>query len=388
MLERIMIIAGESSGELYGALLAKALLSRNAGLRIAGVGGERMESAGVELISVIASSFGIIEAIRTFGKIKKTFNKIVAALTSFAPQVVVLIDYPDFNISVAREAKKLGIKVLYYVSPQVWAWRIKRVETIGKLVDAMAVILPFEADLYRSTGIPCEFVGHPVMDEIAGVTGNSDSIKAELGLHPDAPVMVLMPGSRPHEVQKLLPVMAEAAAAMRERSPGYQFVMPVAPNLSAEVLSVINAELKKFDLHSLVITDHAVEALRSADIALIASGTATLQAALLGVPMVVLYKLSPFTYFVGKLVVKVRYVSLANILLDKSVRDDSGLRIRELLQGAANKRNIMEELARLSDSREYKNAMISQMEKVRELFLNRKASLRVAEMVEELNSQQ
>ncbi len=381
-----MIIAGESSGELYGALLAKMLLSRNPGLRISGVGGERMESAGVELISVISSSFGLIEAIRTFGKIKKTFKKIVAALTSFAPQVVVLIDYPDFNIPVAREAKRRGIKVLYYVSPQVWAWRIGRVATIGKLVDAMAVILPFEAELYRSTGIPCEFVGHPVMDEIAGVAGNSDSIKAELGLQPDRPVMALMPGSRPHEVQKLLPLMAAAAAAMKERSPEYQFVMPVAPNLGTEALSVMTNELKEFDPHSLVITDQAVKALLSADIALIASGTATLQAALLGVPMVVLYKLSAFTYFVGKLVVKVNYVSLANILLDKSVRDDSGLRIRELLQGAANKKNIMEELVHLSDSQEYRNAMISQMEKVRAFFLNRNASLRVAEMVEQLSN--
>jgi len=394
-----MIIAGESSGELYGALLAKALLSRNPGLRIAGVGGERMDSAGVELISVIASSFGLVEAIRTFGKIKKTFKKIVAALTSFAPQVVVLIDYPDFNIPVAREAKKRGIKVLYYVSPQVWAWRIKRVETIGKLVDAMAVILPFEAELYRGTGIPCEFVGHPVMDEIADFKigthpifsfeeekmGCVPILKSELGLYPDRPVMALMPGSRPHEVQKLLPVMAEAAAAMKERFPGYQFVLPVAPNLSAEALSVMSNSLKEFDLQSLVITDQAVKALLSADVALIASGTATLQAALLGVPMVVLYKLSPFTYFVGKLVVKVSHVALVNILLDKSVRDDSGLRIRELLQGAANKKNIMEELSRLSDSQEYRNAMISQMEKVRAFFLNRNASLRVAEMVERLN---
>src|SRR5208283_558389 len=138
---------------------------------------------------------------------------------------------------------------------------------------------------------------------------------------------------------------------------------------------------------SLIVTDNSVKALISADISLIASGTATLQAALLGVPMVVLYKLSPFTYFVGKLVVKVNHVSLVNILLDKSVGDDSGLRITELLQGAANKKNIMEELAHLSDSQEYKNAMISQMEKVRAFFLNRNASLRVAEMVEGLNSQ-
>src|SRR5208337_1208042 len=150
-----------------------ALKSKNPGLRIAGVGGERMKYAGVELISSIASSFGLVEAVRTFGKIRKTFKKIVAAFTSFAPQVIVLIDYPDFNIPLAREAKRRGIKVLYYVSPQVWAWRARRIATIGKLVDAMAVILPFEAELYRSSGIHCEFVGHPIMDEIAEVLGNT-----------------------------------------------------------------------------------------------------------------------------------------------------------------------------------------------------------------------
>ncbi len=384
-----MIIAGESSGELYGALLAKALKSHNPSLRIAGVGGERMKSAGVELISAIASSFGLIEAVRTFGKIKKTFQKIVSAFTSFDPQVIVLIDYPDFNIPVAREAKKRGIKVLYYVSPQVWAWRTKRITTIGKLVDAMAVILPFETELYRSSGIHCEFVGHPIMDEIAEVVANTGGvspleIKRDLGLQPDRPVMVLMPGSRPHEVKKLLPVMSAVAAALKKRSAEYQFVLPVAPNLSSDALSAIRNELMELTDHSLVITDDAIKALLSADSALIASGTATLQAALLGVPMAVVYKLSPFTYLVGRLVVKVSHVSLANILLDKSVPDDSGLRIRELLQGEANKKNIMEELIRISDDHEYRSAMLLQMQKVRSLFLNRNASLRVAEMVEKL----
>ena len=170
-----MIIAGESSGELYGSLLAGALKSRNPNLKISGVGREKMASAGVELISTIASSFGLVEAIRTFGKIKKTFRRILSAFISLAPQVVVLIDYPDFNIPLAREARKLNIKVLYYVSPQVWAWRMKRVVTISKLVDAMAVILPFEVDLYRDTGLPCEFVGHPAMDEIADLKTDGSS---------------------------------------------------------------------------------------------------------------------------------------------------------------------------------------------------------------------
>jgi lipid-A-disaccharide synthase len=413
MLERVMIIAGESSGELYGSLLAGALKSRNPNLKVSGVGGERMASAGVELISTIASSFGLVEAIKTFGKIKKTFRNILAAFSSFAPQVVVLIDYPDFNIPLAREARKRNIKVLYYVSPQVWAWRTKRTATIGKLVDTMAVILPFEVDLYRSTGLPCEFVGHPVMDEIDEVKRDSvaaGSVKAGLGLQPDRPVMVLMPGSRPHEVQKLLPVIADVAFAVKERFPEYQFVLPVAPNLfpvtqtrrhgdtetkqnelqfprvpASPRLSFDHPIFQSPDFH-FVTGEQSVKALMAADLAVIASGTATLQAALLGVPMVVVYKLSRLTFFAARLIVKVKHVSLANILLDKSVRDDTGLRITELLQRDANKDNIMKELTRLLDNQAYRNEMISQMEKVRALFVNRSASLRVAEIVEQLAS--
>ncbi|MBI3592487.1 MAG: lipid-A-disaccharide synthase, partial [Nitrospirae bacterium] len=356
MLERVMIISGESSGELYGALLARALKSRNPEMRIVGVGGDRMESAGVEFISRISSSFGLTEAIKTYGEIRKTFRKVVSAFKSFSPQVVVLIDYPDFNIRVAREAKRLGIRVLYYVSPQVWAWRMKRVKTIAELVDMMAVILPFEVDIYRQTDVRCEFVGHPVMDEITevvqdsgfgiadiGSAGLKSRGKNELGLLPDKPVMALMPGSRLHEVEKLLPVMADVATEMKRRYPDYQFVMPLAPNLDEALFPRYISEI----FH--VVKGRSIKALLSSDIALIASGTSTLQAALLGIPTVVIYKLSPLTYFIGKLIVKVKHISLVNILLDKSVEDDSGLRIRELLQADANKENIMSELVKISD---------------------------------------
>ncbi|MBF0558108.1 MAG: lipid-A-disaccharide synthase, partial [Nitrospirae bacterium] len=337
------------------------------------------------------SSFGLVEAIKTFGKIRKTFRKVLAAFSSFAPQVLVLIDYPDFNIPLAREARKRNIKVLYYVSPQVWAWRAKRVATIGKLVDMMAVILPFERDLYSGTGLRCEFVGHPVMDEMAEAGAKSGSVepgpaKAALGLDPDRPVMVLMPGSRPHEVRKLMPVMAEVAAAMKDRFPEYQFVLPVAPNLAPRAnfdafgLPIFGSA----DFHCLR-GEQSVRALMAADIAVIASGTATLQAALLGVPMVVVYKLSSFTYFAAKRIVKVKHVSLANILLDKSVRDDSGLRIMELLQRDANSENVIKELVRLLEDKSYRDEMILQMERVRALFPSRGASLRVAEMVEQLS---
>ncbi len=396
MLERLMIVSGESSGELYGALLAKTLKDRNPEVSIIGVGGERMQSSGVNLISMISSSFGITEAIKTYSEIKGTFKKVVSALKSFNPQVIVLIDYPDFNMKVAREAKKLGIKVLYYVSPQVWAWRKGRVNTIGKLVDKMAVILPFEEEIYRNADIPCEFVGHPVLDEIREVINGSGfriqdieteelkaAVRKELGLIPDRPVMTLMPGSRAHEIKRLLPVMSDVIRKMEERYPNYQFVMPIAPNLSHDALSLMN-ELEKNTDHELRFRRHAIKTLIASDIAVIASGTSALQAALVGVPMVVVYKLSPLTYFIGRLIVKVKHISLVNILLDYI--DGQGLRVKELLQKDANIENIVEELSRIITDSNYRNEMVSQMTKVRELFIDREASLRVASIVEELEA--
>jgi lipid-A-disaccharide synthase len=411
MLERLMIVSGESSGELYGALLAKTLKDRNPNITIIGVGGDRMQTAGVNLISRISSSFGITEAIKTYSEIKRTFKKVVSALKSFNPQVIVLIDYPDFNMRVAREAKKLGIKVLYYVSPQVWAWRKGRVNTLGKLVDKMAVILPFEEEIYRNANIPCEFVGHPVMDEIreviSGVRSQESGVRSldieqqeikikvrkELRLMPDRPVMTLMPGSRAHEIKKLLPVMSDVIREMKERYPDYQFVMPIAPNLN-ESNPPIPPLLKGGEggfagCH--FVKGQSIKALLASDLAVIASGTSALQAAFVGVPLVVVYKLSPLTYFIGRLIVKVKHISLVNILLDYLEVQGSrvkgqGLRIKELLQKDANTENIVEELSKIIADLNYRGEMASQMKRVRELFLDREASSRAAGIVEEMEA--
>ncbi|MFO0753927.1 MAG: lipid-A-disaccharide synthase [Thermodesulfovibrionales bacterium] len=398
MLERVMIVTGESSGELYGSLLAAALKERNPGIRLSGVGGERMRAAGVELLSGIAGVFGIVEAVGAYRRVRETFRRVCAALRSFRPQVLVLIDYPDFNMRVAREAKREGIRILYYVSPQVWAWRGKRVRALRDFVDRMAVLFPFEERLYTEAGVPCEFVGHPVMDEIgerlkgAGY-GIGDIGKPELrrafregaGMDPERPVAVLMPGSRPHEIGKLLPLMEGVVVDMGKRYPGYQVAVPVAPNLDGAAVSAMRERLERTGHPALFFTSDAVGALLSADAAVIASGTSTLQAALLGVPMVVVYKLSPLTYCIGRLLVRVRHISLANILLDKSVADDSGIRVRELLQGDAEEGSVMEELGRIVDNASCREEMQAQLEKVRRLFLGKRASLRTAELVEELS---
>jgi lipid-A-disaccharide synthase len=401
MLKRVMIISGESSGELYGSLLAKTLKERNSSIEIAGVGGEMMESVGVKLISRISSAFGTIEAIKKYNEIRNTFKSVVSALISFEPQVLVLIDYPDFNIRVAKEAQKLGIKILYYVSPQIWAWRKGRIKVISRLVDMMAVILPFEEEIYRQAGIPCEFVGHPVVDEIREVLKedrrqktedrSSDivsrefksKVREELGLIVDKPVITLMPGSRTHEIKKLLPVMLEVMEEMKVRHPDYQFVIPVAPNLSHDALLIIN-ELEKNTHHALHFTHHAIKALMSADLAVIASGTSTLQAALLGIPMVVVYKLSPLTYCIGRLIIKVKHIALVNVILDNSLKNSDGIRVRELLQKDVCKENIMKETNRIINDTEYRNNMMSQFQKVREFFLDKNASMRAAEIAEEM----
>jgi|SRR5208283_2150974 len=392
MLERVMIISGESSGELYGALLAESLISGNPGIRIIGVGGDRMESSGVDLVSRISSAFGLIEAVRMYGEIRKTFHRVISALESFRPQVLVLIDYPDFNMKVARSAKRLGIKILYYVSPQIWAWRRGRIRILATLVDMMAVILPFEEALYRQEMVPCEFVGHPVLDEIRGVLQESglviddigsEDLKAktrrELGLKPDSPVMTLMPGSRHHEIDRLLPIMTDVIISMKQTHPDYQFLIPVAPNLDRKLISRL-ALLKGCRL----LEGETVRCLLASNLAVIASGTSTLQAAFLKVPTVVVYKLSPLTYLIGKLIVKVDYISLVNILIDKSVRDGSGFHIKELLQGDVSTENIVQEIKRIIEDSKYRDELLKQYERIAYLFSDKKPSLRVAELVKDL----
>jgi len=391
-IERVMIIAGESSGELYGAFLARSIAALSPGVRIIGVGGDRMAGAGVELISRISSSFGLIEVIRTYRELRNTFRKAVGALSSFVPQVLVLIDYPDFNLRLAAEAKKRGIKVLYYVSPQVWAWRKGRIYTISKLVDRMAVILPFEEHLYRETGLSCEFVGHPVVDEIREIIGQEGfspadigsaelktSMKRKLGLDMSRPVITVMPGSRRHEISRLLPVLSQSISEIQKKYPEYQCIIPVAPNIDKRLF-----EDAALPASCRLIQQGAIEALAASDAAVIASGTSTLQAALLETPMVVVYKLSPITYFVGKLIVKVRYIGLVNLLLENSVQDDTGVRIKELLQDNASAANIFSELCNIIDSRLYRDEMLAQLSKIRGLYKGKSASARVAEMVLEL----
>jgi lipid-A-disaccharide synthase len=379
----IMIISGESSGELYGALLANALKSKWPDVRIIGIGGQRMSEAGVELVSRISDAFGIIGAVASLRKLKATFNNAVEALEKFRPDVLVLIDYPDFNLKVAKEAKALGIKVLYYVSPQVWAWRKGRVPKIASLVNRMAVLLPFEEKIYKDAGLTCDFVGHPILEEIQGVLakGNKAEFKSALGLDPDKPLLSLLPGSRPHELKKLLPLMIEVVRQFRndpeilKGNKEYQFCMPLAPNTDEQKYHGFIETLKKEGVA--IKKGESVKALAASDMAVVASGTATLQTAFLEVPMVVVYKMSPLEFQIGKRIINVKHISLANILAGKDV-------VVELLQERANPGETIKELKKIMFDMEYRENMINQFKKIKGPFIGKKTSQRVADIILEM----
>ncbi|NTU43222.1 MAG: hypothetical protein HGA78_09290, partial [Nitrospirales bacterium] len=387
----------------------KALRERNPGVEIRGVGGERMAIAGVSLIFPITSGFGLTEVIRGLGELRRAFRKVREELRLFRPQVLVLIDYPDFNLRIAPAAKEMGIRVLYYVSPQVWAWRKGRMKRIGRGIDMMAAILPFEEPLYRERAIPCEFVGHPVMDEIREVisevrsqksevsqnTGSSAqgpevgacghtplplkrAVRRELGLNPEMPVITVMPGSRPHEITRLLPLLSGAVKRLKEISPDFRFLLPVAPNLSDDLVRLITTELSG----ATIVRGDSIRALMAADMAVIASGTSTLQATLLGIPHLVVYRLSSLSYRIAKIVVKVKHISLANVILDH-LPGTPDTRTKELIQDEATEEAIVAELVRIKDDKVYREALIGQMERVSKLFSGRSASLRVSELAEE-----
>lgn len=370
-----MIVTGETSGELYGSLLAEALKKKSPGLRIFGIGGERMRAAGVELISGISSAFGIAEALSSLRALKQTFKKASETLEKNRPAVLVLIDYPDFNLKLAAVAKKKKIKILYYVSPQVWAWRRNRVKKIARLVDRMAVILPFEAKIYEESGLECEFVGHPVFDEIRELATEKSELKKELGLTPDRPLLSLLPGSRPNELDRLLPVISDVMRDFKREHGEFQFCIPLAPNTDTKKYDRIIEGLRRQGV--VINKGESIKTLAASDFAVVASGTASLQAVLLGIPIVVIYKLFPLTYWLARKIVQVGHISLVNILSGREI-------VKELLQEEAASMNIIAELRKIMDDEHYREEMRAAFEKVRGMFAGRQASDRVADIIIEM----
>ncbi|MGA2526758.1 MAG: lipid-A-disaccharide synthase [Smithellaceae bacterium] len=368
----IMIVAGEASGDMHGARLVREMLKIDPSLNFYGIGGNRMQDAGVKLLVNVAETavVGLTEVISKFGTLFRIIRQAKKSLDEMKPELVILIDYPDFNLYfVAPAAKKRNIKIFYYISPQVWAWRKSRINKIKRLVDKMAVILPFEVDTYAVKGFVVDYVGHPLLDLVKPAYSKQESKKI-FNLDESKTTIGLLPGSRVTEVKKLLPEILRAAEILARRIPNVQFVLPLADMLDEKIVAEITS---RFSVKVRVIAGHTYEAISCADLAIVASGTATLETALLGVPMIIIYKISPLSYFVGKLFIRIKNIGLVNIIAGKTV-------VPELIQGKANAQSIASEAIDILTSVERKKEMINELAAIRAKLGKPGAAIRAAQL--------
>ncbi|MBW2636356.1 MAG: lipid-A-disaccharide synthase [Deltaproteobacteria bacterium] len=374
--KKIMIIAGEASGDLHGSNLVKALLSKDSSLKFYGIGGEKLKSAGVDIIadSSDMAVVGLTEVVSKLGFILKVRHRLKKSIREEHPDLLILIDYPDFNISLAKVAKKSNVKVFYYISPQVWAWRKRRVNDLARCVDRMAVILPFEKEVYDRVPLDVGFVGHPLLDTVKRTRSRSETL-SELGLETDGKIVAILPGSRENEVTRLLPEMLGAAEILKERIPSVQFVLPLAGTLPIEMITTI-AENYSVDI-KIVRNNDCYDAVGESDMAIVASGTATLEVALLEIPMIIVYKVSPFTYYVGKTFIDVEHIGLVNIIAGKRV-------VPELIQGDATARAIAEETEKILSDRALRDRITKDLRNVRQGLGTPGAAERTAGLAYEL----
>lgn len=343
--KKILIVAGEASADLHGSNLIKAIKEFNPNVHFYGVGGQRIKEAGVNVL-FDSSDMAVLGIMEVFSKLKtiiKAFRELKKSLKVTHPDLVILIDYPDFNLHIAKFARKRGVPVLYYISPQVWAWRRRRVKKIARLVNKLLVILPFEASFYEKERIDVEFVGHPLID-IAKPKFSREEALERFNLDNDRITIGLFPGSRKSEVKLLLPKMLKAAEILNKKLGNLQFVLPVASTINKiQIEKIISNTFNKVKVN--VITDNNYDAINISRVVIVASGTATLEAAIINSPMVILYKVSPLTYLIAKLMIKVENIGLVNLVAQKRV-------VSELIQHDVTPERIAGEVLKILEDSE------------------------------------
>jgi lipid-A-disaccharide synthase len=355
--KKVMIVTGEASGDLHGAHLMEAVHRINPGIQFSGMGGEALKKAGMNLLypNQSLSVVGITEVLLKLKAIRKTLHGLKQFLEREQPDLLILIDFPDFNLRLAKFAHRRGIPVLYYISPQVWAWRPGRVKLIARWVKKMVVFFPFEVPIYKAAGVDVECVGHPLLDVVKPSRSKEETAK-QLGLDPAKPIVGLLPGSRSQELERLLPVLLDTARLLHQENPDLQFVIPLAPGLTKESVArwmnnawvrVTLAEGQTYDVMNL------------SDLLIMASGTATLEAALLGKPMVIIYKVSPLSYWVGRALVRVKHIGLVNLVAGKGIAP-------ELIQKDASPEKIAQEALRILNDPNVLQGMTEAMIQVRQ----------------------
>lgn len=367
MVRRVLMVAGETSGDLHGGGVVRELRRLRPGVDVYGIGGDRMRAEGMDLVRHCSAMafMGFAEVVRNLPFVLRVERELAALLERRRPDAVVLIDYPGFNLRFARRARRAGVPVLYYISPQVWAWHRNRVGTIRKVVDAMKVVFPFEVEIYRSAGVDVEFVGHPLVDTLAD-NGPRDEVLRRLGLDPSGRVLGLFPGSRAQEIERILPAVGEASLALH-RGLGVQVALGLAPNLEESFVrshlpAGLPVRIVQGDTHALM---------QWSDVAVVTSGTATLETAWYGTPMMVVYSTSPLTYAIGRALVDVPAIGLVNIVAGKQVA-------AEFVQSGLTADAVRREAERLLTDAGAAAAMRTELGVIRERLGEPGASARVA----------
>lgn len=367
---KFYIIAGEASGDLHASNLVAEIKKKDKKAEFRGFGGDLMKAQGVELVKHYRTMayMGFVEVAVNLRKVLGNIAQCKKDILEYQPDVVVLVDYPGFNLRIADFAHKKGLKVYYYISPQVWAWKRRRVQKIKKSVDKMLVILPFEEEFYKRYGVDVTFVGNPLLDELAKVgTGNRSIFLRRNSLGERREIIAMLPGSRRQEVKRTLPVMLNAALHF----PDYQFVIAGVSSLDKSLYKDIMGNSDVF-----FVENQTYDLLLNSSAALVTSGTATLETALLSVPEVVCYKATNFSYRLAKWMIKVKFISLVNLIMDREV-------VKELIQGDLNEDNLVKELDQLLHNGKRQRQLLEDYEELKDKLGNVGASEKAAEVIVE-----
>ncbi|PID75346.1 MAG: lipid-A-disaccharide synthase [Deltaproteobacteria bacterium] len=379
--KRIMIVTGEASGDLHAANLVRAMRQIDPNLTFFGMGGPRLESVGVEILvpAETLSVVGIVEIVAQGKDIWRAQQRLRKALREKRPDLLVIIDLPDFNLLLAKYARKQGVRVFYYICPQVWAWRSGRVKTIAARVDRLGVILPFEEAFFRERGLAATYVGHPLLDSVR-TTQTREQFLTSQAIAADRKIIGLLPGSRSKEVLSLLPRFIEAARWVQTRlNQKVSFLLPQSPLLELDIYKRAGL-YSTDDLDIRLINEHRYNLMAACDCVVAASGTVTLELALLKIPMVVAYRLAPLSHLLAKLLVKLEFFSLVNLIADEKV-------VPELLQAEVCAENIGHEILELVTNDRRRKEMLEALQGVCDKLGRPGASKRAASVALELLTQ-
>ena len=370
--KKILLVAGEVSGDLHGSHLVEAIQSIDPEIQFFGVGGEGLKRVGMKLLypSQSLSVVGITEVLLKLRPILRALRGLKKSLDRERPDLIILIDFPDFNLRLAKIAHRRGIPILYYVSPQVWAWRPKRIKLIARLVKKMIVLFPFEVPLYEAAGVDVEWVGHPLLDTVRPALSKEKAFQ-QLGLDPKRRTIGLLPGSRMHEVERLLPPLLASADVLQREIPDLQFVIPLAPGIPKTILS---PWMKNISVPVIVVEGFTYDAMNLSELLIAASGTATLEGAILGKPMVIIYKVSLLSYWIARALIRVDHIGLVNLVAEKEIAP-------ELIQRNVNPRRIADEAFRILRDPLLSRKMVESMGEVRQKLGEPGAAQRAAHIV-------